>query len=232
MSITWSYGITTVPSRADNLLAQTVASLAAAGFDSPAIYMDGMPEESQSPNLDNVSSVVIRWPPLGNLGNWMNALFNLYLDNPAAEMFAVFEDDFICCKNLREYLERCPYPKFGYWNLITHDQNLVLTGGIEGWHLSNQLGRGAVGLVFNNKAVRRLLSCQEFITSAGVKGRRGSADGMVLTVLKGLDYEEYIHYPSLLQHKGGGASVLGHQYGEMKGWIEGYDPLTLLKDAR
>src|SRR6476659_1860086 len=38
----WSYGITTVATRGQSLLPQTMKSLANAGFDKPAIFLDGL----------------------------------------------------------------------------------------------------------------------------------------------------------------------------------------------
>jgi hypothetical protein len=41
MKLDWSYGVTTVPERTDNLLQTSLASLAKSGFDLPRIFVDG-----------------------------------------------------------------------------------------------------------------------------------------------------------------------------------------------
>lgn len=211
----WAYGITTVPSRAKNLLAQTLTSLANAGFDKPVLFVDGMEDGWEPPTL-NLGGIVMFHPKIGHVPNWMMALLHLYSTQPQADLYAIFEDDLLATKNLRTYLERCPYPQQGYWNLITHPENLFLTQGVDGWHQSNQRGRGAVGLVFSRHVARTILSSHIFLDRPIVGSP--AADGMVIDAIGILGYKEYIHCPTLLQHIGGGQSVMGHKYGEMPGW--------------
>lgn len=216
--VTWAYGITTVPDRVDNLLPETIKSLADAGFVNPMLFIDGACDIEK---LEGFSAVVIRHPKVGNLGNWMGALVNLFVAHPQMDRYALFEDDLIALPRLREYLDSCQYPQNGYWNLLTHDENLVLTGPCHGWHLSNQRGRGAVGLVFNRTAVQTLISAPRF-TIPCVMGKTNRADGMVIDALKPMGYTEYVHYPSLIQHVGV-KSVMGHSYGTVKGYVKDYD---------
>lgn len=220
----WSYGITTHHSRHSTLFKQTIESLSRAGFPNPQIFLDGMQEGWTAPS-DQLDGVTIRQPATGQYANWLLGLIQLFYAQPRAHYYAMFEDDLLACSNLREYIERTyPTDANRYLNLITHDQNLVLTGGVDGWHASNQLGKGGVGLVFNRKVFRELMSSDLIL-----RGVRGIAcgDGMTIQTLKPKGIIEYIHHPTLLQHTGE-VSVLGHKYGKMKGWRgEDYDPLTL-----
>lgn len=226
----WAYGITTVSSRYNGLLPGTVASLAKAGFPNPVLFIDGMDPKWKSPS-NNLKGIVMREPAVGHLTNWILSFTYLYNMFPQADRYALFEDDLIATKNLREYLERCPYPPKGYLNLISHPENLVKTGGVEGWHLSNQKGRGAVGLVFNQDAAFALLKSPIFFHRNHTNNPK-CADGAIMDAMAPLGFKEYIHYPTLLQHKGGGdKSSMGHPYGEMLGWRgEEYDVLELLPE--
>ena len=230
--ITWACGITTVPSRADGLLRQSIESLARAGFDRPVLYVDGL-DPSWSPPCDEgqLAGVVIHQPPVGHTPNWVVGLSHLFATQPHATYYAMFEDDLLANQHLRAYLERCTYPKQGYWNLLTHPENLVKTGGVDGWHLSNQRGRGAVGLVFNRSTAQAILSSRIFLDRCRLIGAGGApaADGVVMDALSAQGYFEYIHCPTLLQHMGGNQSTLGHNYGEMLGWRgEDYNIMQIL----
>lgn len=213
----WAYGITTVPERAGALLPATIESLAQAGFDRPILFTDGAVEDYWG--LD-----IVQHPRVGQLRNWMNALFYLFTST-RADRYAIFEDDLLACRQLRPYLERCP-PGKTYWNLLTSDDNLHDTGHRPGWHLSNQLGRGAVGLVFDHDTVDCLLRMERFVR-APVNGE-SMADAVVIETLKPLSYRELVHYPSLLQHMGA-ESTLGHSLGQVSAFhgVE-YDLLSIL----
>lgn len=221
-TVAWSYGITASPQRVDNgLLLQTVKSLAAAGFNDPTIFMDGACDFDESWN-GLVNKLVIRTPGIGHLPNWMTSLVHLYCTAPKAVYYALFEDDLICCKNLRQYLESCEPPN-GYWNLLTHDQNIVYANNVNGWHESNQRGRGAVGLVFPRDTLLALIRARGFFDRPSLDGEQ-NADGMVITCLRPLELKEYIHFPSLVQHMGL-QSVMNHKYGKVRAFVEDYDPV-------
>lgn len=228
----WSYGITAVPQRLETTLPDTLRSLKKSGFDEPTIFFDGY-----FPNgfgYESIYSIVqkripiVIHPTICHLANWMTALLYIYTSNCQADRYALFEDDLLCVSNLREYLDSLVYPEMGYWNLLTHDENLLLTNKVEGWHKSNQKGRGALGLVFDRKAVQDLLTNRQFIERP--LGNKQNADGMVMDTLRPMGYSEYIHYPSLLQHTGT-VSAMGHHYGKVSGFKgEGYNPMERLKE--
>src|ERR1700728_2616698 len=105
----WAYGVTTVSQRLETLLPKTLDSLCQAGFPTPRLFVDGFPRpETRSP-LPYMS----RCPKIGAYGNWVLGLWELLLRNPDAERFAMFQDDLIASKRLRQYLEGCPYPDRG-----------------------------------------------------------------------------------------------------------------------
>lgn len=195
----WAYGVTTVPDRFADLLPRTLGSLARAGFDKPRLFID---ETAPCPLPLAAAGLPTthRFPAVRTVANWVLSAWELYLRNPHADRYALFQDDLVAYCNLRTYLEHCDYPHKGYLNLYTFPHNLHPRSG---WYLSDQMGRGAVGLVFNNEAMRTLFQQQHLIdkpldSSAGHSG----IDGSISAAMKQAGYFEYVHNPSLVQHTG------------------------------
>ena len=200
----WSYGVTSVKSRLQSLLPQTLASLKLAGFEKPTLFIDDIDHSIASECSKKFGLIVVnRQPQIKTYGNWLLTLLELYIRDPNADRYAIFQDDITVYKNLRFYLDECEYPKKGYLNIYTFPSNQLLADRQLGWYKSNQLGRGAVGLIFNNQAVVELLQQRSIIVKpkAAEKSTK-SVDGAVIHALKSIDYTEYVHNPSLSQHWG------------------------------
>lgn len=197
----WAYGLTTVPQRRQTLLPRTLRSLEAAGFPTPRLFVDG-DKDIVSWEQEFHLEVTVRSTQIHTAGHWVLSLTELYIRQPLADRYVVFQDDFITYKNLRHYLERCEYPETGYWNLYTFPSNQKLAEKV-GWYLSNQFGRGAVALVFSRKAVVTLLTHQHIVERPQDinKGRR-SIDGGIVTAFTKAGWKEWVHNPSLVQHTG------------------------------
>lgn len=198
--IRWSYGVTTVPSRKETLLPKTLASLTAAGFDRPHLFVDGTSDGYEALGLE----LTYRNPKIRPYGNWVLGLAELYIRNPACHFYAMFQDDILVSKNLRDYLEGCKYPDKGYWNLITYPKNQALAPAADGWFLSNQRGLGAQGLVFNREAVQVLL-CHQNMVERPTDAKRGwkNIDGAIIGAFRKIGtWKEYVHSPSLIYHTG------------------------------
>ena len=198
----WAYGVTTVPERIDSHLPDTLKSLEAAGFPTPRLFIDDC--EDIFPYCKFNLPITNRWPRIRIAGNWVLSLYELYIRQPDAQYFGVFQDDFVTYPNLREYLEWCKYPDKGYWNLYTFPCNqLRAPKGKTGWFKSNQMGRGAVALVFSNKAVVTLMG-YPYLINRFPNVRRGhhAVDGGIVDAFKPQGWKEYCHNPSLVQHTG------------------------------
>ena len=165
-ALTWAYGVTTVPERRTNgLLLRSLASLSAAGFDKPRLFIDGDPEGFSNLGLP----FSYRSPKVRTVGNWLLTAMELLIREPQAERYAIFQDDLIASKNLRQYLEAAPYPDRGYCNLFTFRlSEASIHGKAPGWHRAAPLnssaypedwqkGLGAVALVFSREALTTLL---------------------------------------------------------------------------
>lgn len=271
----WAVGVTTVPERLTTHLPRTLGSLYRAGFAGPRLFVDG-PADAQglpkyfhscSPWFDRVS-VTVRDPLVRVAMNWTLGLWELYARQPRADFYAMFQDDVLICRDAREYVERQKLWERGrvYLNLGTLDipscpvdhpnsnRRLSREHTGPGWFKSNQLGWGALGLVFSNEGVRDLLSSRLIVdrpwSDAG-RGWRGIDGGIAEALCRsaqlreGRPYTEYMHRPSLLQHVGATSTIdkrktttthepnfPRYQYCEIDGctdWPgEDWSPLTLL----
>lgn len=233
----WSYGVTTVPSRADGFLKLTLESLTKAGFPKPRLFVDQSPPTtfwSQYGHLE----ISFRDPTIRPMGNWWLALWELFIREPNANRYAIFQDDILCCSNLREYLER-EFPECGYLNLITFPTNLVGVASEtpEGWFKAPRQGRGAQGLVFDQAAVAALLMEMRVLRRLQdtIRGHR-SLDGTVRDALYNTGVTEWVHNPSLLDHlgaKGKTSMPDGKPQPTINSFLgEQYNPLTILEESK
>lgn len=231
----WAYGVTTVRGRREATLPATLDSLKRAGFPTPRLFVDGDTDNSRWTGLN--LPFTLRYPAVGVFGNWVLSIWELYLRNPLADRFALFQDDLLACKNLRRYLECSPYPKRGYMNLYLWPQNAEIVpldpGGkpIEGWYESNQLGLGAVGLVFNRGALQRLLESPNIVERpTEVLNPQSKVDGAILWAMHLIQWKEWVHYPSLIQHTGVVSTMGNPRHPDCPDWRgEEWDPLYLVK---
>lgn len=224
----WAYGVTTVPMRRRTTLPKTLASLQAAGFDKPWLFVDG----DQNADLwakEFGLEVTTRHPNIRVFGNWFLSAHELMIREPHADRYAVFQDDFVTYPNLRKYLESCEYPEAGYWNLYTFPANQTLAPKSEGWFLSNQRGLGAVALVFNRKVLEAILTTQHMIERPKdtARGWR-NVDGGIVTGANKAGVKEYVHHPSLVQHIGDVSAMANRQHPKAESFRgEDFDAMTL-----
>jgi len=206
----WSYGVTTVPQRLTTLLPRTLKSLEAAGFDSPRLFVDG-PYSGPLPATQRES-------PVGAFGNWMLAAWELYVRQPHAMMYAIFQDDVVLCRGVKEYLERCEYPEKGYLNLFTFATNEhMIFNKPRGWHRSDQLGKGAVALVFRHEAMVTLLQQAHLVHKPQmIKGNKNIDGAIQHAMVRQAGFVEYIHNPSLAQHVGRIGTLSNPQHPDAK----------------
>lgn len=208
----WSYGIISCKQRIHTLLVKTLKELNKAGFDNPRIFLDGvLPSEISHFLKEDRYSITTRSPKVGAFGNWILALWELWIRHPKAERYALFEDDFVTYKNLRVYLETIPLNNNEYWNLYTFPVNQKLcprgedkSKELVGFYPSNQMGLGAVALVFPKQAVEEILSNKRHIVTKprhSVNSDRRH-DGSIVELLTQKGFKELVHNPSLVQHQG------------------------------
>lgn len=197
----WAVGITTVPDRLEDLLPRTIDSIIGAGFRSPQIFVDGDP---RSRKLPKGFKTVVRSQRVQAYCNFSLALHELFVSEPQADLYAMFQDDLMACHGLRFYLEACPYPENGYWNLFTFPINETLSSG---WSPAKFRGKGAVALVFDRATARKLLTSPFWHNWPQRKDGWKSVDKAVTKALRRRQVTEYTHMPSLVYHVGDQSTV-------------------------
>lgn len=206
----WAYGVITVPERRYKYLPKTLESLKQAGFRTPTLFVDGHLGSFKEFNLP----IVKRYSRIHAFGNWILALLELWIRNPRADRFAIFQDDFITYPNLKEYLDTCELKSDQYWNLLTFPQNEALWDRKTlGWYPSNQFGRGAVALVFNYDCLYKILTSPYIMAKPRNKDNpHRSIDGCLVTSMTKSGVTEMVHYPTLIYHIGDGTSIGNRQH--------------------
>ncbi len=239
----WSYGVTACPQRLSTLLPRTLLSLERGGFDRPRVFVDGISHEEAASLERNLGlPVVSRYPRMMTSAHWILTLYELFLREPMADRYAVFQDDMVTCRNLRLYLEKSPYPTRGYCNLYTFPSNQsYCPPGKMGWFKSRpvdgnqpqfQTGRGALALVFDREATVTLLSSRPLVEKALASEERTRLkriDGGVVNAMNLAGWSEYVHNPSLVQHTGVISTIGNQPHPEAESFMgEEYDLLSLL----
>lgn len=249
--------MTTVPSRRDDLLPQTLASLRNAGFDRPRLFVDGGGSTTKtakgSASWEEEFGLDVTYrggDPVRTAGNWVLTLYELYARDPNATYYAVFQDDLLAPKNLRQYLEARPVPDGGYGNLYTFPSNQKFCqDGFTGWYEARPIntknsptgpdgkpyqgGKGAVGLVVPNPVAVELLSSRYLVERFKDVSRGHKAiDGGIVSALNRAGVREFVHNPSLLQHTGD-RSAMGNRPHEKAESFPGehFDLTELLNSA-
>lgn len=203
----WAYGITTVPERMFNgLFKRTLKSLADAGFNEPWIFVDGHNPYlyGDDPFKGLGIGLSFRNPPVRPFGNWWLGIVELWVRDPEADRFAIFQDDVIFSKNLKGFLDRCQFPTKGYWNLYTVTKNgIKAPNGAQGWYVAPYRGKGALALVFDKEGLQQLLMQRQWVERplSPDTGFR-NIDGGVVNCMNYVGYREFVHTTSLCQHIG------------------------------
>lgn len=235
----WAYGVTThkpfdkkTPYRRLDLLPKTLQSLAGAGFDKPVLFVDG--DWNHQSWLDEFGlQTVCRYPAIRAFGNWLLAMGELMIRSPYADFYAIFQDDLICSKNLRQYIEGTEYPAKGYLNLYTFPKNQILSQGRTGFYPSNQKGLGALGLVFDRESALALMSDKYMILRPrNVQRGHKFIDGGVVDCMRAIGFREYVHSPSLVQHMGFKSTLQNPKHAQATSFRgEEFDALQLLRES-
>lgn len=219
----WSCGLTTTPARRSSLLPQTVLSLAEAGFDDILIAVDGCDE----PSAYTYNYVTCRKLWSGNFANWYLTACEIYLRDPFADAYAMFEDDLIIARGARQYLEDTMRAG-GYYNMYTAYDNAP-RAGLNGWFQSAQRGMGALALAFKRDEFIKLLRDPDILFHANDvtpdRGRRRGewcVDAVIVTVLNKYGVSELCHWPSLVEHVGVESTLGNAPYRQVPAVLEIY----------
>lgn len=219
----WACGVTTVYSRKDTTLPKSLDTLANGGFGGLRLFVDGI-DNAQAIEWQKQFSmpVIAHDPALKTVGNWIVALWELYIRNPKCSKFAIFQDDILMCRDVRQYIDANPWPDRGYLNLYTFPVNQAHAGDKLGWFdakecnngplyhgRKGQKGLGALGLCFTRACVIDLLSSRHLVERPiDAMYPTNKLDGCIVTALNKAGWREHCHNPSLVQHTGDKSSMM------------------------
>lgn len=205
----WAIGVTTVPERACVSLPITLESLERGGFTSLRLFVDGSEDSSRYRHFG--LEVTCRWPKVRGFGNWWLGLWELYIRQPRADLYAMFQDDILCCRNVKQYLETKPLPANGYGSMCLYPQNYRTQNPRNQWVLATGNGLGAQGLLFTRDGMLALIGAKNnnILHKPSHSNGHQNIDGAIVDTLSDAGWKEYVHAPSLICHIGE-ESVMNH----------------------
>ena len=205
----WMVGLTTAP-REESTLAQSLHSLAAAGWETPHVFAE---PETVIPECVRPEDVTVRPQTMGAWPNWLLSVTELYLRSPDADAYLIVQDDVVYPQGLREYLEGELWPaeRLGIVSLHTasHMDTLHLRGfyptepGWKAW--------GAQAYVIPNAGVRSLMRNRRVQNHRhrGPNNGTRNVDSVLGMWCQDVGLPYYLHTPSLSQHIGESSTLWG-----------------------
>jgi len=179
----WAVGVTTA-ARPEPTLPRTLASLRRAGFESVRVFDDR--------------------EQVGAWSNWLGTLRALLKTSPRADVLLACQDDIVCCRGLRAYLDRSLWP----------DGNVAICSPYcpgtyrraqPGWHQERR-GWHLVGALC--WAIARS-AAEAIVEDLGAVEASRQIDARVGRWAAESGRTVWYHTPSLVQHTGIGNSALG-----------------------
>ncbi len=206
----WAVGLTTAP-RAKSTVARCLQSLHAAGFF-PTVFA----EPGSAIGLN--APTVWRTERLGCWRNYVQTLRDLLAMNPDAEAIAIFQDDVIACKDLREFAEHDLWPSLRTGVVSMYSPEEYEGGGAVGIDKRGHMVLGLCACVFPRAVAQRLVT-PEFATDwRGCHAPNGrvdephlkkAADKWVAECIAKMGLDVHHYRPSLVQHIDA-PSAIGH----------------------
>jgi hypothetical protein len=225
----WCVGITACP-RTTGVVDQVIDSLRQNDWQ-PTIYAE--PETK----IDTKDARIVRRDKIyGCWTNWICALHDMYVNDVHAEGYAIFEDDILICKNLRNYLEHLMprFERLGALSLYTPERQARMHFGQACVHDNAYRGDavwGTQAVVFSNYSLAFFLSSRTTINHRRIgigKGNNKNRDSAIGVWAKAENQPFYYHTPSLVQHVGEESSV-EHEFHCASDFVgDSYDAMQLL----
>ena len=221
----WATAITTAP-RSEYYLPDTLASLAAAGWEKPTIFA-----EPDSP-VPDTCQVVDSETRLGSWPNFLRALGTMIQWRPNADWYGVFQDDILIAANCREWLEP-QLPPDAIVSLYCAAK--TAEGREPGWFqiepgMATRRAYGALAVVFP-RALAKLLLCERL-----GQGSLTKTDIYIGRFCDNHGISYWYHTPSLVRHVGH-VSAIKHVPGEKmpraeRSWSDFRHEAEWIADAR
>jgi hypothetical protein len=197
LNLKWAVGVTVAP-RKEPTIDYCYGSFLCAGFR-PHVFKE--PGVSLHPNIFK-NGFTERPRRLGAWKNWLYGLKELREKNPDADIYGMFQDDVLLCKNIRSYLEiNLPPENTGVFSVFTPSH-------YKGQNRWNMIDKGvdlwmAQTFFFYKDALDSLLS------NNIIRGwnRDRNIDSKVGEWANSVGRPVYYHTPSLGQHVGHSSTI-------------------------
>jgi hypothetical protein len=198
----WAVGITTAP-RNQATLDDCLASLAAAGWKEPRLFVDG---EVTLSTAAAMLPITRRSPQIGAWPNYYLSLGELVMRSPHADAYLLVQDDAVFFKHpsLRLYLESVLWPGHRP-GLVSLFCSRAYTQPTAGWHeLHEPLVWGAQAIIFSHSGAFALLADEKIVQHRLLPAEDGLAkiDVAIGEWALRTGTPVYIPTPSLVQHIG------------------------------
>jgi hypothetical protein len=193
----WAVGLTTTR-RTRSTIKYTLNNLANNGFQ-PTIFAE---PNSYIPEDYKHYNIVQRETKYGAFKNWYEGIKELRRSNPNASFYAMFQDDLILCKNVKDYIENTVWPEGAG---VLSGYTPVHYKGERGWNWVNKGEHlwGAVALFFKGDAIDSII---EHPTIKDWDGHR-NIDSRLGLWAQETGFKTFYHTPSLSQHIGDESTV-------------------------
>jgi glycosyltransferase involved in cell wall biosynthesis len=206
--LAWAVGLLTAP-RPESTVHRALRSLKAAGFERVHVFAE---PGSWIPEQFRDLPVTMHGETLGNLGNFYACIVGLYMTQPLADCYAVFQDDVEVARGLRPWCDRQFWPlDAGLVSLFTSRLHGARTVGWRVLKLGRYRTFGAQAFVFRRDVLEQFLTDRRAL---GFRARRRHGSDAVVGEWAarhgvGIAY----HTPSLVQHVGTAAAIAGPGHG-------------------
>lgn len=195
----WAIGIQTCPRPEDVYIDHTIESVKRAGWDDITIFAE---PDSPVPQGYPVTYRPFRY---GDWTNWVCAYFELFMANPEANAFVLFEDDVTSSRNIRSYLEWA-IPKLGRFGCLSLYTPPKHHSDFQGWHDEADTGwalSGAQAMVFTRGSLQRFLSDPKVVNYRFDEiGKKNAHKDCAIGKWACKKERVLYHNPSLIDHRG------------------------------
>jgi hypothetical protein len=199
----WAVGLTTAPRRQPTFV-RTVQSLNATGWSPEEIHVFAEPDAFSGKN-DLPSMLTVRGRKAGAFSNWYLALQELVYTQPTADAYLMLQDDIVCCRWLRQYLEHALWPAevTGFVSLYCGmlQSNCARSQGFVKMQAGDML-YGALAIAFSGSAARALLLHPLFQRHRESGTGTHGIDAVLAKWVTQSGLPGFVHSPSLISHTG------------------------------
>lgn len=205
----WAVGVTTSPRR-EPTIHRTVDSLKESGFF-PTVFAE------PGSFVDVDAPVVQRTFRHGCWKNYVETLRDLLSLKPDAQAIAVFQDDIVICKNVKDFLEHDLWPGLRTGAVSLYSAEEYESQGVVGIDKRGFMVLGLCAVVYPRDVAHRLVhefghdwrGCHCKTSYVDDVTKKKAADTWVSSSLKAMGRDVFHYRPSLVQHISDVSSV-GH----------------------